>query len=117
MIRTIVAGVAAAAALGSMLVSVDVAANPRGGQSMNSASHGNRHHRVHRFYSYVPYYYGYGYGYGSGYVVDDAPPPAPSAAKPVAEKPAAESKRGCEPQTYSVPAAGGGESQVTVLRC
>ena len=56
----------------------------------------------------LPYYgYGYGYGYGAGYV---APPPP-------AEKAVAETRRGCEPQSYKVPSSDGAEKEVTILRC
>lgn len=100
-------------ALGAFFSPAAVAANSRGGQSANS-NHAVpfRHHHRHRIY--VPYYYG---GYGYDYGVDYAPPPAAPVAKPTAEKPAAEPRRGCEPQSYSVPTADGGESKVTVLRC
>ena len=112
MIRTIVAGIAAATLLGSAFISVEVAANPRGAPSASANGQFVRHHhRNNRFYPYAPYYY---YGYGPGYV-DDTPIAIPPP-KPVAEKPA-DTKRGCDPQTYTVPSADGGESQVTVLRC
>ena len=114
MTKTVVAGIAAILVFGSTCA-VEVAANPRTGGSVAAANHAVRTHRHHRFYPYAPYYY-YGYGSGSDYVID-VPPPAPPAAKPVAAKPEAETKRGCDSQTYSVPAASGGESQVTVLRC
>jgi len=113
MSKLIVAGIAAAGLLGSALASVEVAANPKGGSP--AAANGQivrHHHRNNRFYPYAPYYY---YGYDQGYVVDEAPAAAPPP-KPTAEKPA-ETKRGCDPQTYTVPKADGGESQVTVLRC
>ena len=107
-------------ALGATLVIDAAAANSRNGQSANTSRHGApfHHHRKHRINPYVPYYYGgYGYGYTYVYDVDYGPPPPAQAAKPAAPKPAVETRRGCEPQTYSVPGSDGGESQVTVLRC
>jgi hypothetical protein len=114
MTKRIVAGLGAIIVFGSAFA-VEVAANPRNGGAVAAPNHTVRTHRHHRYYPYVPYYY-YGYGSGSDYVID-VPPPAPPAAKPVAAKPEAETRRGCDSQTYSVPAASGGESQVTVLRC
>jgi hypothetical protein len=49
-----------------------------------------------------------GYDYAPG-ELEVAPPRAPQAA--------AEKRRECEPKTYTVPNATGGESQVTVVRC
>lgn len=54
--------------------------------------------------------YGY-YPYGSYGDADATPPPPPS------EKPVAETRRECEPKSYSVPSSSGGESQVTIIRC
>lgn len=117
MIRAMIAGsFVVVLALGSTLAPVAVFANPAGGHSASPTSHVRsfRHDRAHRFAPYVPYYYGYGYGYDTG--ADYAAPPPPPA-KPVAEKPVTESRRGCEPQTYSVPSSEGGESKITILRC
>ena len=111
--KSIVAGIAAAVVIASGFAA-NVSANPRSGHSVAPSNPTVRSHHHHRFYPYAPYYY---YSYGPGYVVDETPPPAPPPPKPVAEKPEADAKRGCDPQTYTVPSAAGGESQVTVLRC
>jgi len=113
MSKLTIVGVVTAIAFSSGFVA-DVAANPRGGHSASPSNTAVRLHRHHSFYPYAPYYY---FSYGPGYVVDETPPPAPPPPKPVAEKPEAPAKRGCDPQTYKVPSADGGESQVTVLRC
>jgi len=103
------------AALTFGVMSVPVSAASTSGHSVSSSGHGVpfRHHHGRRFYPYAPYYY---YGYGSGYDdgTDYAPPPI---AKSAPAQPAAEARRGCEPQSYTVPSASGGESQVTILRC
>jgi hypothetical protein len=97
------------------VIIVPVSAASMSGHSMSSSGHGAafRHHHARRFYPYAPYYY-YGYGYGYDDSTDYVPPPA---TKPAPLQPAAEARRGCEPQSYTVPSANGGESQVTILRC
>jgi hypothetical protein len=115
MVRTIVAiaGFAAFLSFGALSLHNAMAASSHSSPSASTTGHGNfhRHHRTNRFYA--PYYY---YGYPNGYDYStDNPPPAVT--KAPAEKPVAETRRGCEPQTYSVPGADGGESQVTILRC
>jgi hypothetical protein len=111
MIKVIVAGFTALI-LATVLAPGGSVADARSGAG-NSANHVVfRNHRFHRFYRYAPYYYGYGYD-----DYDVPPPPAPAIAKAPAEKSTAEIRRGCEPQTYSVPSSSGGESKVTVLRC
>jgi hypothetical protein len=112
MIRTIVAAnFAVLLAFGSSFAPVAVSANPVGGHSASSKGHvAPFRHRAHRYFPYAPYYYGYDYG------ADYGAPPLPPA-KPVAEKPVTENRRGCESQTYMVPSSEGGESQVMILRC
>jgi hypothetical protein len=43
--------------------------------------------------------------------------PADDLAPPPSEHAIAERRRECEPKTYTVPNASGGESQVTIVRC
>ena len=103
--------------IGLLLVPAGAPANAAGvHQFGNRPSHQHqatprRHHRhFNRYVPWVPGYYG-SYDYG---VADTASPPPPPAPR---EKPVAETRRECEPKTYTVPAADGGESQVTVIRC
>ena len=79
-------------------------------QSKQNQAAPRRHHRHFNRHLWYPGYYGT-YDYG---IADAAPPPPPTAPR---EKAAAEPRRECEPKTYTVPAADGGESQVTVIRC
>ncbi|HTS41152.1 MAG TPA: hypothetical protein VMH84_11510 [Xanthobacteraceae bacterium] len=71
-----------------------------------------RHHMPGRTLL-VPYYYGYGSVYEPAYAPPDESPPPPAQVQKSVEEP----RRVCEPQTYKVPTANGGESQVTVVRC
>lgn len=98
--------------IGSMFSPVGVSANSAGANSsMHSPGHaGPRHH--HRFTRY--YYYGSPYYYDDEYDYAPAAKVAPAVPK---EQPVAETRRECEPKTYSVPSADGGESKVTVVRC
>jgi hypothetical protein len=111
MIRLMVIGnVLILLGMGSVLAPVEVSAKSAGVHQ--SAHHPikvapTRHHRnVNRFIWFGSRYYG---PYDYGQADDVAPPPR--------EKPVTENRRGCEPQTYSVPSSEGGESQVTILRC
>jgi hypothetical protein len=122
MTKAVIIGVCGALLTFGAFILPDAAiARAAGGHSMGAPGHAVapfRHHRPRRVYPYLPYYGGYGYGYDYEpeiYAPASAPPPP--AANSAAEKPAVESRRGCEPQNYTVPSASGGESQVTVLRC
>jgi hypothetical protein len=90
--------------------------------------HGGRHHR--NGYGYGDWGYGYSdygysdYGYSSypygpdSYADDaaDAPPPPPRIARPVIRT-VENSKDVCPADAVKVPATGGGETTVTILRC
>jgi hypothetical protein len=99
--------------IGSLSVPAGLSANSASAQSsMHSPSHATprHHHRFTRFYYYgTPYYYDDSYDYAPAPV---AAPPAPPKAAPVEE-----TRRECEPKTYSVPSADGSERKVTVVRC
>jgi hypothetical protein len=109
------ASVAVLFGLGTLLAPAAVPAASMSGHSagVNTNAPAFRHHRTHRHFPYLPYYYyGYGYDYGTDYA---PPPPPPPAKTSVIEKPA-ETRRGCESQTYKVP-SDEGEKEVTILRC
>ena len=77
-------------------------------QAKQNQAASRRHPRHFNRHLWYPGYYGT-YDYGAA----DAAPPLPAPR----EKAVAEPRRECEPKTYTVPAADGGESQVTVIRC
>ena len=98
--------------IGCMLAPVGVAARSIGSHvSVHAPSQKGQvwHHRkANRF---MPY----GYSYSRPYPYSDSDDD--DALSPSKQKPVAEARRGCEPQSYSVPATSGGESKVTILRC
>jgi hypothetical protein len=104
----IMIGFFAMVGVGCVLAPVGVSARSSGAHA--SAHHSSPapvlHHRKHRrFFVWGSSYYPYGSSGDENY----APPPV--------EKPVAQVRRGCEPQSYSVPSADGGESKVTIVRC
>ena len=100
--------------VGCVLAPVDVAARSNGSRASAHAptqSSPNWHHR--RTNRFLPYGYSYypPYPYYDSGESDSTAPPQPK------EKPVAETRRECEPKTYSVPTETGGESKITVVRC
>ncbi len=94
-------------------------------------SHYGHRHRGRGRLGYAGYYgyggYGYsdydytGYGYAPDYyadqaIQDEAPPPPPRIAKPVIRT-VENSKDVCKSESVKVPATGGGDTTVTILRC
>jgi hypothetical protein len=87
--------------------------------------HRDRHHRRQHQdfdffdYGYVDYPY-IDYPYAAGQIADDAddyaPPPPPRVAHPVIRT-VENSKDVCASDKVTVPATGGGETTVTILRC
>lgn len=91
--------------------------------------HGRHHHRRHNGYAFGDYGYS-DYGYSdyaySAYpytadqfaddVGDEAPPPPPRIAHPVIRT-VENSKDVCPADRVKVPASGGGDTTVTILRC
>ena len=110
----IVAGFFTLLGVGCMLAPVGVAAKSGGPHAVAHApfpSAQNWHHR--RTNRFIPYGYSYypPYPYYDSGESDYAAPPPPK------EKPVAETRRECEPKTYSVPSETGAESKVTIVRC
>jgi len=109
--RVIMAGFFTVLGAGCMLVPVAVSARSVGS---HAAAHppGNTAQALHHRFNRRPVYWGY-YPYGS---YGDESRAAPVMSAP-AEKSVAETRRECEPKTYSVPTEAGGESKITVVRC
>lgn len=106
----------AALAFGSVLGPVEAFARSGSGHQIGAHSFNHAvpgHHRhANRFIR--PFRRGVLFGpryYYDHEPSDDVAPPSPG------EKPVAETRRSCEPQNYTVPTSGGGESQVTIIRC
>jgi hypothetical protein len=102
----IMIGLFAMVGVGCVLAPVGVSARSNGAHASahpSSPTSVSRHHH-RRFFVGGSRYYPYGSTTDESY-----PPPA--------EKPVAQVRRGCEPQSYSVPSADGGESNVTIVRC
>ncbi len=105
----IMTGVIALFGVAGALAPVGISAQAAGSHmSTRSPSHAAPvfHHRKNNRLFWGSGYYPYG-PYGDA--GDVAPPPS--------EKPVAETRGECEPKSYSVPSASGGESQVTIIRC
>lgn len=115
MIKSAIAtGILTIFGIGCMLAPAAVSARSVGSHAAAHAPTQNaaswHHRRANRF---IPFGYTYypSYPYFDSGQTDNAAPLLPK------EKPVAETRRECEPKTYSVPSESGGDSKVTIVRC
>ena len=100
--------------VGCVLAPVGVAARSSGSHASAHAPSQGASNWSHRKTSrFIPYGYSYypRYPYYDSGEADNAAPLQPK------EKAVAETRRECEPKTYSVPSETGAESKVTIVRC